>query len=146
MGPGSTVAATPALGRARMAVRRAETTATATGADGIGIFDVEPAAHQGILIVDRGPVDVEEAGLIHQHVHAVLFGDVVPVPGGLVEGHTVLHASTTTALDKHAQAVTFIHALLGHDRLQPFRGRCRQCNHLNSPIPYIVNSVNRLSS
>ena len=97
----------------------AEAAAATAGTDGLWIFDVEAAAHQVINIIDAGTADVEEAGWIDQHTHAVLLVDFIAFLWR-IKGHAVLHAATSAALNKDTQGVCIDHALLGHDAAQFF--------------------------
>src|SRR5258706_6946490 len=107
-------------GGARL-VRGPETGAAATGRDGIRVVDREAGAHQGVDVVDLGPLQQGDALAIDVDPHAVRVEDVVLARWRVLEHHPVAEAGAAAGIDVDAQADVRIGLFLR--QLAQLRGR-----------------------
>ena len=95
----------------------AERLSTAAALGGVWIGELEPAAHEAVLEVHNGAVEVQEALGIAHDLYAV---DLAQLVGGVlvvIETQRVAEAGAAASFDADAQAGALGQALLFDDTL-----------------------------
>src|SRR5918994_1304658 len=95
----------------------------AAGAAGhrVRVVHREAAAHQRVHVVDLRALEIHGAEVIDQQAHTVSFDELVPVLGGLLDGHPELKSRATARCDEYPQRAVG-RSLLGEETLQLLGG------------------------
>src|SRR5918994_2869752 len=138
------VAAAAALGGLGVTAGVERVAAGAAG-HGVRVVHREAATHKRVHVVDLRALEIHGAKIVDQQAYAVSFDELVPVLGGLLDGHPVLKSRATTRCHKYAQR-TVRRALLGEKSLQLLGGLRGNADHARflraraSCLPYPESS------
>ena len=113
-----------------------ETRAAPAGARGIGVGEDKAAAHEFILEVNRGSVEVEQAFWIADDPDAVLLEGLIGVFDSLSQVQDITKTRTSAALDAHAQVYLLGIEFLVFDNGGDFAcGGFGQRDHIQGSLP-----------
>src|SRR5712691_8526808 len=109
----------------------AKRAAAAAGRFRVRVVEDEPLADQARVVVEDGPVQVQQALLVDEDLRALWpFEDLVADAGLLLPGEGVAQARAAAPLDPDAQPA-LVDALLGHQLPDRARGRLAYLDHDN---------------
>ena len=98
-----------AEGLGALAPRRldGERAAAAAGALDVGIIELETGAFQRLDEIDFGAVEVQQAGLVHEDLQAIVVVSLVEHIRSVLEGHGIAETGAPSADDGNAQPTWF---------------------------------------
>jgi hypothetical protein len=71
----------------------------------VGVFDLEPAPHEAIDVIDISSGNVLDTAWVHNHAKAALLEHNIDITRIIIERHTILHTTASPAGYKYAQAI-----------------------------------------